>query len=870
VIITTLAFFCGVLALQFLPNLPSFFITVIIFLLLIILIIVWFFIKYCNDNAVYKINPRLNHLFPILVTCCGISIIAIVGFLYACLRAERIDRWHLSPAIEKKKIIITGLIDSLPVYKKNFTVFDVVADAMVVVDDQANMTSLSPSFTRLPQTKFRLSWYHHYPFSHCSSRQQLPNQQQFQAQTQCNQKSQLSPPEPSPLFAGDRWQFMVRLKRPHSMLNPGGSDHEKYLWQHQIRALGTVIGDVNQSINQNNQNHNHRLFVDNVKFEYFILRLRQNLKIKITAALERQPLTAMINAVVLGDQSGISKKQWQIFRDTGSSYLMAIAGLHICLAASVVFLLVQFLWRLMPRLVLCLPAHHAAAIAGLFAAIIYSVLSGFSIPTQRALIMLSVFTFTLLARRHTNAWYTLCLALLIILIVDPFAVLNDGFWLSFIAVALIFYVSVGRLQLSHSWWRRYSRMQWAITLGLAPITLMFFSQTSLITFVANIIAMPGVCSLVVPLSILGSLLLLLSPTYGAIILLLAEKLLELIWWWLQWLATFSQFNWQQSVVNWWTVILAMIGVLILLTPRGFYGKWVGILWLLPLIFYQPLQLKEGEFWLNVLDVGQGLATVIQTRNHVLVYDTGPKFMDGDAGENVMIPFLRTFGINSIDMMVISHGDIDHSGGVDSIVAMMQVNKILASEVNKLSPFVMKRMPQQQVQNCHRGQEWQWDGVNFKILHPPLGVAANGNDTSCVLRVAGVNGSNSILLLGDVTKAQEKLLLQNTSLATTVVVAAHHGSATSSSSFFVKATNPQYVIFSAGYKNRFHFPAAKVVERYLQQGSSILSTFDTGAITFKFKPAAVGSKTANQQHEILLYRQLVRRYWHGVTTGATFL
>ena len=773
-IIGVVTFLCGILLFQCLSVFPSALCMIFLCCCGAILVIARF-----SFAKQYKKTRYVIFLVTIL----------LLSFLYALVVARSVAKWELPASSVGKRIVVTGYVSSLPEQKLEYSKFHFATD-MIAGETQ--------------QTNLLLSWYG-------AGRPQVR--------------------------AGEKWQLLVKLKRPHGLLNPGGFDYEKYLWQQHIRATGyVVVSPINK-----------RAVSSHFSVRYFNLLWRQLIAAKLDDVLASQPLLGIIDALVLGKQSGVSKQQWQVFRDTGTSYLMAIAGLHISLVAGVVFALIQFLWRFSRRLTLWLPAKKAAVLCGLFAAVIYSLLSGFSIPTQRALIMLLVFAIAALLQRHTNVWYVLCMSLLFVLLFDPMSVLAVGFWLSFIAVVLIFYVTAGRLQLSHVYWRKYLRMQGTMTVGLAPFTLLFFAQASATTFIANIFALPMVCLIVVPMSLFGSMVLLFCENFGYYILLSAEKIMELVWWGLQWLSQYSQFNWHHAVFAWWQVVFAIGGIFLLLTPRGVFGKYAGLIWCCPLLFCVPEQPKFGEIWFSMLDVGEGLATVIQTQQHVLVYDTGPKFADSDVGESVVVPFLQQMGVRQVDAMVVSHGDDDHSGGALSILRLMPVAKVITS--------VPEKFPAAITQKCFANQSWQWDGVNFSMLSPPAAMPYSGNNSSCVLRVD--NGKQSILLTGDIEHIQEKILLQQnaaTSLASSIVTAPHHGSASSSSPDFVNAVNAQYVLFSAGYANRFHFPARTVVARYQMQGAKELQTQDSGTITFRLK---------KDQSALILekYRDKIKHYWH---------
>lgn len=730
----------------------------------------------------FLLNNTKSYLFIHLL-------VFVTGFCWAIIYANWITRWSLAPELEGKKLLITGYIASIPEFKTHHISFKFKTETVGNIRTAA---------------KLKLSWYGKYP---------------------------------EKLHAGDKWQLLVRLKRPHGTLNPGGFDLEKNLFAQHVRGTGYVI--TGESNNSNKALNSHW-------YRYPLTRLRQYLITKMQQVLKQDELASIIVALVAGAASEITQKQWTVMRNTGTSYLVAISGLHVGLVASIVLVLVQFLWRQSKRLPLILPAREAGIIAGLAVGFIYGAISGFSIPTQRALVMLVMFSLAALLRRNTQLWNAWLWSLFIVLLIDPLAELTIGFWLSFTAVAAILYASGWRIRQPMTHFGKFWRMQLIVTIGLLPLTLFFFQQFSLTTLIANFIAMPGVCLVVVPISLLGGLCLLFFNWLGEWILIFSAKLLHLIWWWLSLISSFSGGSWYHPIYNWWILITASIGVLLLFAPRGFPAKYLGIIWILPLFFYTPGKPNKNEVWFTLLDVGQGLAAVVQTANHVLLYDTGPKFLEHDVGVSIIIPYLRFQGIKAIDAMIVSHGDSDHIGGADSILKAIPVNSILSSVPEKFSPGV--------ADFCVAGQKWHWDGVNFEILSPPSNKQFTGNEASCVIKIT--QGTKSILLVGDIEHEAEDLLVKqyNSNLQSSILIAPHHGSATSSSQSLIDFVRPKYVLFSIGYKNRFRFPHRAVVARYIHAGAELLNTAQSGAITFKF----------SDKSDILLpitYREKARRFWH---------
>ncbi len=629
------------------------------------------------------------------------------------------------------------------------------------------------------------------------------------------------------LTVGDKWHLTVKLKKPHETMNPGCFDYEEYLFQHKVRAVGYVVPDtLNKYLSTDWRNET-------------INRLRQYLSNKINCVL-KSPLKGIIAALVVGDRNNITQQQWAVFRNTGTSHLVAISGLHIGLISSFIFLFLKFIWRRIPCLVLRLPASKAGSIGALIGALIYSAMAGFSVPTVRALVMIVVLMLMIFLNRNIRPWHAFFIALLLVVIVNPLSDLSAGFWLSFGAVAMLIYCFSGRLKGGRGLWWNWGHAQLVVILGLMPLCLLLFQQISLAAFFANIIAIPIMGFLIVPLSILGCIL-------NKWLLILAEKILGLLWLYLQWLAAQHWALWHHSVINYWILGTALIGILLIFAPRGFPGRWLGIIWILPLFFYKPIGPQQGDVWFTLLDVGQGLASVMRTQHHILIYDTGPKFSDNfDAGMAMVVPFLRSLGIRNIDIMVVSHGDNDHIGGAQSILAMLNVKRIITSVPN--------RFHGQNAQYCRAGQNWQWDGINFQFLSPEQNSELHGNDASCVLKIT--NGKNSILLTGDIEALTEHILLnkEKNKLKTNILVAPHHGSNSSSTKAFVKAVKPNYVLFPVGYLNRYGFPSKKVIARYRIIHANLFNTVDSGAITFKFN----GYKTITAPNE---YRKAAGRFWN---------
>ena len=579
---------------------------------------------------------------------------------------------------------------------------------------------------------------------------------------------------------------------------------------------------------------------------YAVEMLRESIRDRFRAALPEAPYAGILIALAIGDQQAIAPDLWQSFGRTGITHLMSISGLHVTMLAGLAYALINWLWRRSPRLPLRLPAQHAAALGGMFAAFAYCLLAGFAVPAQRTLYMLAVVALAHLSRRELSASRVLALALLLVLLLDPWAVLAAGFWLSFGAVGLLFFIGGGRLGPAH-WLLEWGRAQWAVTLGMLPALLALFQQFSLVSPLANALAIPLVSFVITPLALAGCLPL-LEPLLG-----LAHWVTTRLMQGVDWLAALPVAVWQQAAPPGWAVLLALAGGVWLLLPRGFPARWLGLLAFLPMLTTLPPRPAPGIAVITVLDVGQGLAIHVQTANHDLLFDAGPAFSaDADSGNRIIAPYLRALGVRRLDALVISHADKDHEGGAASVLAALPVGVMKTSLPfeHPLSAQPVRHEP------CRDGDAWEWDGVGFAMLHPDGEPRSRkSNDLSCVLRIEA--GGRAMLLTSDIEAVSEQVLLDRygAHLAADAMTVPHHGSRTSSIPAFVAAVGARDVIFPVGYRNRFGHPRDEVVQRYAESGARLHRSDAHGAVRIDLAPQ--GLRFRHQRDES-------RRYWHGGT------
>lgn len=723
-----------------------------------------------------------------------------VGFLWALFYAHAMLLNPLPVALEGHDVVVEGVVRGLPARDSRRTRFQFRVDRLSAAKrggEENPGSGAAPTALRFNGLA-RLNWYGRRPS----------------------------------IRPGERWRLTVRLRRPHGQVNPGGFDYERYLYERGIRATGYV----RQRPPARRLEGAPWWSLDHVRYA---------LAERLTRVASRRPAIAIVKAITVGDRSAIDAAQWRVLRDTGTAHLMAISGLHIGLVALLMYTLVRRLWPWLGTFGRQLAAPRAALAAAFVAAFAYAALAGFSVPTQRALLMLGAVTVALLWRRRLPAGIVLAWAALVVLIADPNAVLTAGFWLSFAAVALLLFGRAGRQTPGGGfarWWWQWGHAQWLITLGTLPLLLLIFGRAPLLSPVANFIAVPWMGFLVVPSALAGTLLMTISPGLGAPLVMLAAHGIEWLWPVLEWLAQLGFIVTPRAAPPLWTVLAAVAGACLLLMPKRFPARAVGVLWMLPALLTPPTRPAEGAFSLTLLDVGQGLATVIETHRHVLVFDTGPRYGPGrDAGESVLLPYLRHQGVATVDRLVLSHRHADHIGGAVSLRAGMRVEKQIIGGARRGATA------------CVAGHGWRWDGVDFRFLHPPRGGAWNENDASCVLRVEGPGGS--AMVAGDIERNAEQALVEKLGkrLKTDVLVIPHHGSLTSSNVDFVRAVQPRYALISVGRLNRFRFPQPEVVARYREIGTTILTTADGGALRVTF---AAGGGAVQARG----YRETEPRYW----------
>ncbi|MBR7746977.1 DNA internalization-related competence protein ComEC/Rec2 [Undibacterium baiyunense] len=786
-----------------------------------------------------------------------------IGFCWASFFAHYQLRQELPKEWEGRDLLVQGVIDQLPVKTDNGTRFNFSVERYILPSDLERQLGRTNRQTQLNSVI----------------------QQQTQSTRQISTESfpkrlalgwfddadgVIDTPSLQP---GQRWQLLVRLKRPHGNANPYGFDYEAWLFEQGLRATGSVRLRLGSHTDLNAQNGRPNLLLTDFVWSLsnLIERSRFHLREHMLRDLSSSAYAGVLTALVIGDQRDISSADWVMFNRTGVGHLMSISGLHITMIAGLFASLMHFLWRhsffTRAQLPLIIPVPKVAVLSGLIAAIIYVALAGFGVPAQRTLWMLAVLAIAIWCGRSASSTHVLILALGVVVVLDPWAVLWPGFWLSFGAVGVLLYSSAGRIEVRaaasdnqvflHQFGLRKlmpqlriaARAQYAITFGLVPLTLLLFSQISVLSPIANAVAIPLVSFVVTPLALLGSVL---PAPLSAWCLFVAHECVALLVQFLELLNNSSFAVWHTPKPSWWMFAAASLGLLYLLAPRGIPMRCLGAMCCLPLLL-QPVQGPAKDHWqVTVFDVGQGSAVLVETAHHRLLYDTGPgTSSDSNSGTRVLLPYLQARGITHLDQLIVSHSDNDHSGGAISILKNLQVDQLLSS-LPEHHPITQHA---KQSTRCIAGQSWEWDGISFEILHPlPVIYTSDKwkpNALSCTLKIS--SKSHAMLLTGDIEAVQEDQLIHRIpeKLGADVLLVPHHGSGTSSSATFLQVVKPSLALFQLGYLNRYHHPKDSVLQRYLDFGIKPLRTDTSGAITLQFGSAIQVSE----------YRKGHARYWH---------
>jgi len=758
------------------------------------------------------------------------ALAGVLAFAQTGARASHYAQIALNPALEGRTLQVVGVVANLPQRMEDSARFRFEVES--ARDSDGALVQLPPQLL--------LGWYGN----------------------RLNGSDDKVQPPPADLRPGDRWQLAVRLKAPHGHINPHGFDYELWLWEQGLQATGYVRNGAKDVPPQwLGQTWTHP-----------VERLRQRVRSSIDAHVADRAVAGIVSALLVGDQAAIERADWDVFRATGVAHLMAISGLHITGLAWLAALCVGWLWRRSdvwsPRKPwsLWLPAPIAASACAAMVALAYAVFTGWGVPAQRTVWMLGVVTLLRvygLRWPWVQVWLSVCA---VVLALDPWALMQAGFWLSFVAVGVLF--ASGSHAPATTLWvaaQRMWREQWLMSVCLAPLTLLLFHQVSVVGLFANLLAVPWVTLVVTPLCLLG---LVLPFAWN-----MAAEALQWLVWVLKACAGVSWAQWSAPAAPLWAGGAALVGMGVWAMRVPMWLRWFGVALVLPVLSWQTPRPAHGTFELVAADMGQGHAVLVRTATHSLLYDTGPRYSaETDAGQRVLVPLLRAWG-ERLDRIVISHQDSDHSGGAPAVMAMQPQANVLTS--------IPPEHPLQQLgamQRCERGQSWTWDGVQFEVLHPsPADYTRKlkPNALSCVLRVTASHlqatstsdvalhpthalqykdRAVSALLAGDIEAGQEQDLLQSgQALQADWLLVPHHGSATSSTQTFLDAVQPRVAIVQAGYRNRFGHPRPDVLKRYSDLGVLVVQTPRCGASTWR----------SEQPNLVQCERNQRQRYWQHV-------
>lgn len=707
-----------------------------------------------------------------------------LGLAWACWRGAVAMEARLPHALEGQDIQVSGRIVGLPVA-------DAAATRFVMQVEQASSSGTPVSLSG----RIIVSWY-----------------RTTSTVTPCS-----------------RWQLSVRVKRPRGLINPGGGDSERSALEKGTVATGyvrdgagnTMLGTVHGCIDD----------------------VRDGISRAIARQVPTQRDAALLQALAVGDTRGLTQRDWEIARANGIPHLLAISGFHVGVAAVLGVWLTRLAYLLWPALGLRVPRLQVAAAMALLMAMIYSALAGFGLPTVRSLLMIAVVALARCLRRQPSGVQSLSLALVVVLLFDPLSVLSAGFWLSFVGVGFLMVCLTVRGRGLRGFVHELSAAQLATTVSLLPLTMWFFGQASLVGALSNLIAVPFVSLVIVPGTLIATFLLGACPPLAGPVFRLTGWLAHAQWWLLERMADWPGAHWYLPEVRLVALVLAMLGALWLWAPRGMPMRWLGGLLFLPLLWSRQALPAEGGFQVWMLDVGQGLSVLVRTRHHALLYDAGARYpSDFDLGDAVVLPSLRALGIPQLDLLVTSHADNDHAGGMPVVAAAFPGAEHVSGEPERLT------IP---AAGCPQGRAWSWDGVTVTVLASGSS-AGPSNDRSCVVLVQGKGGR--MLLTGDISSRVEPAVAAGLVPGPPLVLSVpHHGSRTSSGGAFIQSAQPMLALISSGWRNRFNHPHPLVIQRYEAASVPWLNTATAGAIQVDFPadgPPFVAAR----------WRERQSRYW----------
>ena len=773
-------------------------------------LVIWASVAIKNGPIARTIRRANAHASLRMLAC--VLAAAALGWGCTGLRALVFQSDALSPALQGVDVQVVGVVAAMPQRSEAGLRFRLEVES---ASSAGRAVVLPPSIY--------LSWYSQLQRSEDAASVPFAELQQGARE----------------LRAGERWALTVRLKSPHGNANPHGFDYELWLWEQGLQATGYVRATPANTA----QGTAPRMIGST--WQHPIEGARQTVRDAIFARVSEPRLAGVLAALVVGDQAAIERADWDVYRATGVAHLMSISGLHVTMFAWGAALLVGWLWRRSGKAMNALPAQHAALIGGVLLATLYALFSGWGLPSQRTIWMLGTVALLRLSGKQWPWPLVWLLAMVVVVGIDPWALLQAGFWLSFVAVGVLFAsgsqtqgTAILRQKIMSA-----AREQWLITLALAPLSLLLFQQVSLIGLIANAMAIPWVTLVVTPLAMLGVLW---APVWD--VAAMAVNGLGQV---LQW---FSFIPWAVLSVAAPPLFLgltAVLGGVVLVMRLPAPLRTMGLAAMLPALLWQAPRPASGQFELLAADIGQGNAVLVRTASHSLLYDTGPRFSrESDAGQRTLVPLLRALG-EQLDTIIVSHRDSDHSGGALAVQAM-QPNASLLSSLESGHEILTARDPKQATQRCTAGQRWHWDGVDFQILHPQAAdydVGNKPNAMSCVLRIS--NGVKIALLVADIEAEQEaQLIADKAPLKADVLLAPHHGSKTSSTDAFLDAVGAPMAIFQSGYRNRYNHPAPEVAQRYIDRNIQMITSPQCGAATWR----------SDSPLAVVCQRQVNRRYW----------